>query len=164
MFRLLRRSLVVIALMFWQGGFTFYAAVVVPIGQDVLRSHLQQGLITRRVTNYLNLAGVAALVPLAWDAAASREGSGRRRWLRGAGWAGMALTLALLAFLHGRLDELLDPVTSQVLDRKAFRPGHRLYLWVSTVQWGLGLVYLVLTVQAWRDEDRSGQAPTAHRP
>ena len=33
--RILRRYLVVIALMFWQGGFTFYAAVVVPVGTAV---------------------------------------------------------------------------------------------------------------------------------
>jgi len=31
---LARRFLTIAALMFWQGGFTFYAAVVVPIGTD----------------------------------------------------------------------------------------------------------------------------------
>ena len=32
---LVRRFLVVAALMFWQGGFTFYSAVVVPLGQKL---------------------------------------------------------------------------------------------------------------------------------
>src|SRR5260370_16274673 len=64
---LVRRVLVLAALMFWQGGFTFYAAVVVPVGQDVLGSHLAQGFITRQVTNYLNLAGGLALGILGWE-------------------------------------------------------------------------------------------------
>ena len=66
MLTLLRRFSVIAALMFWQGGFTFYAAVVVPIGQENL-GHEEQGFITREVTNYLNLAGAAALLLLAWD-------------------------------------------------------------------------------------------------
>ena len=58
---LIRRYLLLMSLMFWQGGFTFYSAVVVPIGSDLLGSGRDQGFITRSVTNYLNLAGVAAL-------------------------------------------------------------------------------------------------------
>ena len=72
---LFRRFLVLVALMFWLGGFTFYASVVVPVGQRELGSHLEQGFITRQVTNYLNLSGAVALVVLAWDVAASRESS-----------------------------------------------------------------------------------------
>ena len=55
MTRFLRRFLVLAALMFWQGGFTFYAAVVIKVGQDVLGSHRRQGFVTRRVAQYLNL-------------------------------------------------------------------------------------------------------------
>src|SRR2546428_9021513 len=72
----LRRFLVLAALMFWQGGFTFYAAVVVPVGQQVLGSDLEQGFITRQVTQWLNVAGAVALVPLAWDVLAAER---RRR-------------------------------------------------------------------------------------
>ena len=36
----LRRYLCVCALMFWQGGFTFYAAVVIPIAGAVLAPNL----------------------------------------------------------------------------------------------------------------------------
>jgi hypothetical protein len=150
---LLRRFLVLAALMFWQGGFTFYAAVVVPIGQQLLHPPLSQGVITRRVTDYLNLAGAVALVPLLWDMAVSGERSVWRRRLRSLSWAGMAATLGLLAWLHVRLDGLLDAF-SQPVDAAAFHAVHRVYLWVQTGQWGLCLVYAVLTLIAWRVEDR----------
>jgi hypothetical protein len=160
---ILRRFLVLIALFFWQGGFTFYAAVVVPVGQQVLRSHLRQGFITQRVTNYLNLTGAIALVPLAWEAAAPGDPSTRRRWLRGLLWLLMALALAALALLHSDLDRFLVARGLINLDPEAFRPRHRLYLWVSTVQWVLGLAYLLLTLGAWRAEDRCRSPGVATR-
>ena len=58
---LVRRFLVLAALMFWQGGFTFYAAVVVPIGTAQLGGATEQGFITRHVAWYLNLVGAVAL-------------------------------------------------------------------------------------------------------
>jgi hypothetical protein len=155
-----RRFVVLAALMFWQGGFTFYVAVVVPVGQEVLASHRRQGFISRRVTNYLNLTGAVALVPLAWDAAVSREGSARRRRLRWAAWGGMALALGMLVWLHGRMDELLDPVRRLVLDPTEFYSWHRGYLWASTVQWGFCLAYMYFTLRAWREEDRERSRPS----
>src|ERR671917_504286 len=78
--RLFRRSLLLWLLLLWQGGFLFYTAVVVPIGTDVLGSPLVQGLITRRVTDWLKLFGAAWAGPVA--------GVGRvRRPARGAGLA-----------------------------------------------------------------------------
>src|SRR5262245_18710773 len=105
---LTRRFLVLAALMFWQGGFVFYAAVVVPIGQQVLHSPTEQGFITRRVTVFLNLAGAATLVPLAWDAFACRDHSVWRRRTRCFAWAVMVLTLVLLFGLHPCLERYLD--------------------------------------------------------
>lgn len=158
----LRRSLALAALCFWQGGFTFYASVVVPIGQEVL-GHLEQGFITRQVTVWLNVSGAIGLPLLAWELAAARDPSRRRRWLRGLLWLLLVLTLAALFFLHQRLDLLLDPRYHDILDRKAFRPGHRLYLWISTVQWACALGYLLLSVGAWRAEDR-GPADQTKEP
>jgi hypothetical protein len=158
MMTLFRRFLVLIALMFWQGGFTFYAAVVVPVGQEELGSHLAQGFITRRVTNYLNLAGAIALVPLAWDLAGSADPStGRRRW-RGLCWLGMTAALAVLIWLHPQLDSLLDLDSQTLLDRARFRTAHRWYLWISTVQWALAVAYTGLTVWTWKEESSGAAA------
>src|SRR6059058_825237 len=89
---LLRRFLVIVALMFWQGGFLFYASVVVPVGTEVFGRHYpaphgenvsakrQQGRITRTVAFWINLSGAAALLPLAWDLFAGGETRRRRRW------------------------------------------------------------------------------------
>ena len=75
--------LVVAAIMFWQGGLTFYASVVVPIGSDVLGSHADQGMITRRVVVYLHIARAVALALLAWDIAAANDDE---RWRRLSRW------------------------------------------------------------------------------
>jgi hypothetical protein len=158
----LRRFAVLIALMFWQGGFTFYAAVVVPVGQEELGSHESQGFITRRVTNYLNLAGAIALVPLAWDMAAVRDPSTWRRWGRWLTWGGMLLLLAALVWLHAHLEAFLDLEIREVIDHKQFRPAHRWYLWLSTLQWSCGLVLLLLSLQVWTAEDRAPLNAPAH--
>ncbi len=59
----LRRFLVLAAPFFWQGGMTFYGAVVIPIGARVFDSHMKQAVVTREVAVVLNLAGAVA-VPL----------------------------------------------------------------------------------------------------
>lgn len=154
---LLRRFLVLAALMFWQGGFTFYAAVVVPVGQEVLGSHRTQGLITRQVTDYLNLSGAICLLPLAWDMAVSSDRSTRRRWARWLSWLGMVAILGVLVWLHGRLNDLFDVEALSILDRQTFRSQHRLYLWLSTIQWAFCLIYMGLMLLAWGKEDRPNE-------
>src|SRR6185437_786254 len=103
---ILRRFLVLAVLFFWQGGFTFYASVVVPVGQQVL-GHLRQGFITRQVTVYLNLAGAIALIVLIWDQFAARSTSRRRGGSRWFLWFGMASLLLYLFWLHAQLEDLL---------------------------------------------------------
>jgi hypothetical protein len=148
---LLRRFLVLIALFFWQGGFTFYASVVVPVGQHVF-GQLRQGFITRQVTVYLNLAGAVALIVLVWDQLAARSLLRWRgaRWLL---WTGMVFALLWLFWLHGQLNELLLVQGRIIRDPDLFRTRHRLYLWVSTGQWACGLLYLFLTLSIWRKQD-----------
>ena len=154
MITLLRRFLVLAVLLFWQGGFLFYAAVVVPTGQAVLTSGTTQGFITRRVTVYLNIAGAVALVPMLVDILAESRTHRLRRQLRLLIWAGLAATLVLLVWMHPRLDAFLNTELNVVEDMRGFRPWHRWYLWTSTLQWGLGIVYVILMLAAWRDEDR----------
>jgi hypothetical protein len=148
-----RRFVVLAALFFWQGGFTFYAAVVVPVGQVQLGDR-RQGFITRKVTHYLNLSGAIALAPLAWDVLASRDPARWRRRARAALWLGLLLTLLALYWEHGWLDELLIAKGGIVTDPELFHPRHRIYLWTSTVQWAVALAYLALSLRAWQIEDR----------
>lgn len=152
-----RRFLLLAALGFWQGGFAFYAAVVVPIGEQVLSSPIEQGFVTRRVTNYLNLAGAVALSLLFWDLAATRQKSRPRT----VSWGVMAVGLCLLAWLHPRLDRFLDAEAMQVLDDDRFYVAHQVYLITSAVQWASGLVFLLTTLRVWRAEDQR-MAETEH--
>jgi hypothetical protein len=145
----LRRFLAIAALMFWQGGFTFYAAVVVPIGQWVLGSHLEQGLITREVTWYLNVSGAFAIGILAIElqsSGVSRQLQLKWRW---AIWGGMALVLFALVIMHPAMDALIDANEHTITDRVQFRIRHRIYLWVSTLEWILGIAYLWLMLKSW---------------
>ena len=62
-----RRFLVIAAIAFWLGGFTFYSGVAIPMGVEVLGTHRAVGFITERVTNWLNVAGVVALIIFLWN-------------------------------------------------------------------------------------------------
>ena len=150
---MIRRLLLLWALMFWQGGFMFYGGVVVPVGSRILGSDLEQGCITRSVTNYLNVAGAVALAVWGWDLLAEPGSSLGQRRLRWLSWCLLVLTLGVLVWVHLRLDDLLDLEQSVILDRRRFRSLHRRYLAVSTAQW-LGCITLsALTIRAWRDGD-----------
>ena len=148
----LRRFLVLVALVFWQGGFLFYAAVVVPVGRAELGP--DQSKVTRLVTVFLNLAGAAALVPFAWDiwTTPSRRAG---RWVC---WLGMAAAIPALVWLHDRIDAAIDSNTASVQDRRVFYPSHRWYLWISTAQWAFATFFLLLSVGAWNYADRSGSS------
>ena len=141
--------------MFWQGGFTFYAGVVVPVGQEVLGSHLEQGFITREVTWYLNVAGAFALALLACELLGSGYPLQLRLKWRWAVWAAMAGVLLLLVIAHPVLDALIDVDAHRITDRAAFRTGHRIYLWVSTLEWVFTGAYLWLMLNCWKWEERT---------
>ena len=56
------RFVAIWTLAIWLGGFTFYAAAVIPVLHDQLGGALESGLVTQRVTIDLNLLGVATVV------------------------------------------------------------------------------------------------------
>src|SRR5438270_12914669 len=95
---ILRRYLSLCALLFWQGGFTFYAAVVIPTAGRVLGPTLLhlRARITGEATNWLNAAGVVALALLLWDVASSVDAARWRYRGRGVCWAVLFLGLAAL--------------------------------------------------------------------
>lgn len=138
----LRHFTVMFLFSVWFGGFTFYAVVVVPTGHHVLRSKVRQGFITQQVTNKLNALGAVTLAALAWQVVAVRRAKSRR-WFRVAtiSWTALAVTLAVLFWLHPHLDALLDPVARSVADDDKFYSLHRWYLIVATVQWLAAMVH-----------------------
>jgi hypothetical protein len=142
--------------MFWLGGFTFYASIVVPIGMEVLKnSALRQGFITRRVTTDLNVTAAVALAVLLAEVCLTADPSRRRRWARLGLWGVMAICQVGLFVGHAYLDARLQEKGMLILDPETFRAGHRLYLWTHTVQWGAGLVFIWLMLRAWAGEDRA---------
>jgi hypothetical protein len=156
-----RRFLVLVALMFWLGGFTFYAGVVVPIGRGVLGS--AQSEVTREVSFYLNVSAAFALLPLTWDNLFAHDPLRRRRVLRWLCCLVVLATLIVLVWLRADLVEMLDhPVGGTLTSHAPFRQGHRLYLWISTLQWGAGVLYTLATIRAWRGEDSLSIYPDEH--
>jgi len=156
--RTVRQYLVLVALMFWLGGFTFYASIVVPIGTEVLGSPHLQGFVTREVTRQLNITAILALLPLLWDVLAEPD-SFRWRWrIRLGLWMGMVFCQVFLFLLHGRLDEWMRRDEVEGIDEVAFqagfRPLHRLYLWTHTIQWFFGLLYIALMLRVWQGTRR----------
>lgn len=137
MIALLRRFLVLHALLIWQGGFVFYAGVVVPIGTEVFGS-FEQGRVTREVTHVLNHIGVVALALFAWDHLAERR---RWSWLW---WGLMAGGLVGLWWLHPRIERQIDFDSGTILDYGTFYFWHRVYLYTASVTW---LASMVASVQ-----------------
>ena len=151
---LLRRFLVVQLLMLWQGGFLFYASVVVPIGTDVLGGSFAQGQITQQVTYTLNSIGLTAMAVCAWELFYSRRLSRRRRLMLYSSWILMTVGVLTLIVIHRHLDEVVSFHSRSFSDRTAFRYWHRAYLWISTVQWIAGLVFALFLLLTWQSTDR----------
>ena len=138
-----RRFLVIQALLIWQGGFFFYAAVVVPIGTQV-HGAFGQGMVTRHVTDWMNLIGAVAVVILAWDQWANGD-SRACRWARWGLWIVFASGLVALAIIHRHIEAYLD----SSMDYRTFYTWHRVYLIVASVQWVAGMGYVVVMLRAW---------------
>jgi hypothetical protein len=125
------RLLARFALAIWFGGFTFYAAVVVPDLHENLGG-METGEISRRVAPFLYAIGAAA-VALSWlvaltdrDRRAGRRGKARLGLLA----ANSLLLIALIA-MHRSLGIHLDSGRSL----STFRSFHEVYLSTWTAQW-----------------------------
>jgi len=129
----------------WFGGFTFYTAIVVPIGTDVLGSSRTQGFITQQVTNKLNFIGGLTILMMLIDLFYFRQIRSKAFtiWF-GVSIAGIAILWSILLLVHPMLDALLQPEHDHVLNDERFYFLHRIYLWTSTIQWLLCWMWLVL--------------------
>jgi len=139
----IRRFLFLWAIALWLGGFTFYTGVVIHVGGRVLGSHLKQGFITEKVTNWLNVIGIIALPILLWNTAAIWHARGRmlRRTLV-VTWGVMLLVQVELLVLHLMMDRLLDPQARKVLDDARFERLHLVYVVSATAQWAAGVLHV----------------------
>jgi hypothetical protein len=146
---IVRRFLLLQLLMLWQGGFLFYALVVVPIGGEVLGSSTDQGFITRRVANWLNIFGVVCVALLFYDACRTHSFATIRRVL--AFLTGL-LQIALF-FLYIAMEEYLNSSLHTITDSKAFYRLHAVYLTLSGAIWLTMLVNTLLMLIAWRNVD-----------
>lgn len=161
----LRRLIVIAAVAWWLGGFTFYAGVAIPMGVEVLGSHKAVGFITERVTNWLNVGGVVALAILLANLALSRGAGGK--WLRRTmliTWILMACVEIELISLHPVMDRLITIQNGHrmILDDDRFDLLHHFYLISTTCQWALGVVHVWCVCLSWViAEKRGGGTPAA---
>ncbi len=127
----LRRFLVASGLGLWLGGFTFYSAVVIHVGAEILGDHRPVGFITQEVSNWLNLIGAIVLAILLWNMAAIWPAATRcRQTGLIVTWLSMAIGMVALVVLHHALDApvpLAAPLVSRYFDRTVGRgPALRL--------------------------------------
>jgi len=150
-----RRFLVIAAIAFWLGGFTFYSGVAIPMGVEVLGTHKAVGFITQRVTHWLNIAGVVALsillinLLLGW-----RQAGPKLRRVLLITWLIMAAVEVELFIMHPMLDRLLTTVpVREILDEDRFDLLHRAYLWSTTGQWVVGVIHVWCICLLWGREN-----------
>ena len=130
------RFAVTVSLAVWWGGLTFYAAIVVPLGIEQFGG-VEQGLLTQRVTVRLNVAGTIVGICLLADSLWRPRRNDR------AVWASLLLALQVwLWFLHSRLSRWMESVSTSLPTDESFYDEHRIYLWVTSAQWLIGLACL----------------------
>jgi hypothetical protein len=153
------RLLARLALAAWFGGFTFYAAVVVPDLHEHLGG-IETGEVSRRVAPYLYAIGATALVFASLVAAIDRDLPPNRR-----GWGKLAFLVtgaALLATLFG-MDRSMGRMLDSGGNPAGFLPFHETYLTVWTGEW-LVILGLLALGDAPRREARSTPPPMESRP
>ena len=127
----------------WWGGLTFYAAVVVPIGTGQI-GETEQGFVTQQVTQWHNVlltAMTVCLLTQAWR---------QKRWLLWTVAVGLAVIDVALIVQHLQLTAVMDFSTRSVPD--GFYPQHAIYLWLTSVEWILGLAVPFFAALPERDQ------------
>ena len=150
---LCRISMLFVFALFW-GGLTFYTGFVVRISHDVLSDPIDGGLITQRVTVLLQFMGIVAALLMLINSVLVTKHSRRYGFALLGCSSILLLSLLGLFLVHSHLDAVIDVETREILDRDAFTIGHRRYNQLTTVEWIACVIYLPLTVLAWRSTDR----------
>ena len=148
-----RRCLLLFSFALFWGGLTFYTGIVVRISHDVLNDPMDGGLITQRVTYWLQILGVITVALMFWDAYSVRGVNvkdGNRLVFFAVLLGGSLIGLFIV---HGHLDAVIDIDAGEITDREEFTIGHRRYNQLTTVEWIASIAYLLKAVSAWRRLD-----------
>jgi hypothetical protein len=132
-----RINLFLLPLLFalWWGGFTFYAAVVVPQGMAILGDHVKMGLITQSVTFYLNTIGSIVLISSLFFLIVNKRTE--INYLQTIGWEWILLVIfqVILFNLHSKLSNMISIELPEINLQEGFYTIHRIYLLISSVIW-----------------------------
>lgn len=129
----------------WLGGFTFYGGIVIPILDEAIGQVDTGMLVTRYVTKNLNLIGFSTVSLWWWLLFLEHDKRSRLvRWGRCALLIFSTVCLGLLILTHRVMEQHLDHS-----GLKDFKPLHRTYLMVSTIQWAANLGILGFTILLW---------------
>ena len=149
---LLRILLLFTIALFW-GGLTFYTGFVVRISHDVLDNPMDGGLITQKVTLFLQWAAAISVLPMAINGIVVRNKSRQLGTALLVCTTILACAVAGLFLVHRQLDSVIDVSAAEITDQDAFAAGHRRYNQLTTVEWLATVVYLFLTAVAWKSVD-----------
>ena len=148
---IINRTLLLASFAMWFGGFGFYVSIVVPIGTDVLGSSLNQGMITRQVTQWINVFGGIAVAMMLLESLLTWKYLPVALRLMQLGLCLLMIAALIgLVNLHPILDSMIDVAEVEVTDQVNFYPLHRVYLWVSTIQWIAAWIWLLVLMICWR--------------
>lgn len=150
-FLLLWNYLLLLVWASWWGGLSFYAIAVVPIATEQIGS-TSQGFITREVTQWHNVLFAVVLALLLAEAI-------RRRSVSLGGLFGILFGVGVGLFLdHSYLSKQMDP--NQRTVPEGFYADHAVYLWLTAIEWFLGILVLgwLVPVQSNRNEIKSSFA------
>lgn len=129
------RFVVSLLLTTWWGGLTFYSAIVISVGTDVLGA-TAQGFVTQSVTHWLNVLLAIVLLASGWNVFTTRVRT------QIVAWVALLTSLPLLMLVHRQLDQLLDSEIQSVSNPDDFYGTHQIYLWLTILQWLTGIVLL----------------------
>ena len=147
------RILLLIAYSVFWGGLTFYTGIVVRISHDVLADSMVGGLITQRVTEWLQISGAVTAVLMLWNTVLVTKVSRKYGFALAVCCMVLICSLIGLVIVHTQLDAVIDVDAVGISNRDAFTIGHRRYNQLTTVEWISSFAYLIVTVAAWRQVD-----------
>lgn len=134
------KFITIIVFALWWGGFTFYAAWVIPTAHNVLGDKVVTGMITQQVSHILN--GLNALFILS-----TLPPIFKKKILILIKYEVIILSIGTicligLLILHPFLDSFIKTDMQSLTDKTIFYNYHRAYLIISTANWICGLVWL----------------------